>query len=198
MTQLDALKWNGRYQIEGKKRQNGRPCQLLLDYADLLPDTGLALEAAAGVAVHGLFLAERGWHVVALDISEVGLRLARQQALARGLALETAVFDLSHPWLPANYFDVILNFRFLERETFAVYKRALKPGGWLLFETFVRPDKDVADADYFLEPGELGRAFAEFEVIRSGETAVSGGRSGQMRQVAQLVAQKPIAIDDGD
>jgi tellurite methyltransferase len=186
----DAAKWNGRYQTEGEKWQKSRPRQLLLDYVDQLPVSGLALDAAAGVAVHGLFLAERGWHVIALDISEVGLRLAREQALARGVWLETAVFDLTNPWLPANTFDVILNFRFLERSTFTVYRRALKPGGWLLFETFVHPKRTVKDPDYFLEPGELRSAFADFEIIHSAQKEVQGQRSGRMKQVEQLVARK--------
>ena len=187
----DAVKWNGRYQTEGKKWQNGRPRQLLLDYAHKLPQSGLALDAAAGVGVHGLFLAERGWHVVALDISEVGLRLAREVALARDVCLETAVLDLSHPWLPANTFDVILNFRFLERGTFPVYRQALKPGGWLLFETFVRPNRAVKDPDYFLESGELLDAFADFEIVHSTQMIVEGQRSGKMKWVEQLVARKP-------
>jgi SAM-dependent methyltransferase len=188
----DAVKWNGRYQTEGKKWQNGRPRQLLLDYAHKLPKSGLALDAAAGVGVHGLFLAERGWHVVALDISEVGLRLAKDQAVERGIWLETAVFDLTNPWLPADTFDVILNFRFLERGTFPVYRRALKPGGWLLFETFVHPKRTVKDPDYFLESGELRAAFTSFEIIHSAQKEILGQSSGKMKQVDQLVARKPL------
>ncbi|MBE2221233.1 MAG: class I SAM-dependent methyltransferase [Anaerolineae bacterium] len=187
----DAVKWNGRYQTEGKKWQNGRPRQLLLDFAEKLPSPGLALDAAAGVGVHGLFLAERGWHVVALDISEVGLRLARERAVAKDLWLETAVLDLSHPWLPADTFDVILNFRFLERGTFPVYRQALKSGGWLLFETFVRPSRTVKDPDYFLEPGELLAAFSDFEVIHTAQQDSAGQFSGKMKRVEQLVARKP-------
>lgn len=66
--------------------------------------------------------------MVCLDVSEVGLRLAREQARRENLWLETAVYDLSHPWFPPACFDVILNFRFLERATFPMYRRALKPG----------------------------------------------------------------------
>ncbi|PID85248.1 MAG: SAM-dependent methyltransferase [Chloroflexi bacterium] len=186
----DAMKWNGRYQTEGKKWQSSCPRQLLLAYADLLPGTGLALDAAAGVGVHGLFLAARGWHVIALDISEVGLRLAREQALARGVCLETAVFDLNNPWLPANSFDVILNFRFLARSTFPVYRQALKPGGWLLFETFVQVDDHVKYPDHYLKPGELFTAFSDFDMVHMAQVAVRGQGRGKMRQVEQLVARK--------
>lgn len=188
----DALKWNGRYQQEGDKWQKSRPRQLLIDFADRLPPPGLALDAAAGVCIHGLYLVERGWHVIGLDISEVGLRLAREQAVARQVRLETAVFDLKTPWLPANSFDVILNFRFLERGTFSVYRQALKPGGWLLFETFVRPERDVADPSYFLDPGELAAAFADFEIIHSAQMEIEGQCSGKMKMVEQIVARKPV------
>jgi hypothetical protein len=38
----------------------------------------------------------------------------------------------------------------LERATFAAYRRALKPGGWLLFETFIRTGETDSDADFEL------------------------------------------------
>lgn len=189
----DAAKWNGRYQTEGDKWQKNRPRQLLLDYVDQLPQTGLALDAAAGVGVNGLFLAERGWHVVALDISEVGLRLAKETAVEKGLRMETAVFDLSaNPWLPADTFDVILNFRFLERGTFPVYQQALKPGGWLLFETFIRPYQEVSDPDYFLEPGELQSAFSDFEMLHSAQMEIVGQRTSKRKWMEQLVARNTV------
>ncbi|MEJ2746297.1 MAG: class I SAM-dependent methyltransferase, partial [Anaerolineae bacterium] len=168
MTHPDAARWNHRYTQDGHTWQERRPRQLLREFAHLLPDQGLALDAAAGVGLHGLFLAERGLHVIALDVSEVGLRLARESAQRRGLWLETAVFDLAHPWLPANYFDVIANFRFLERATFPVYRQALKPGGLLFFETFLKTDPQGDYPDHYLNPGELKQAFAGFTVIHSG------------------------------
>lgn len=189
----DAVRWNGRYQTEGHYRQQGQPSQLLQKYAHLLPQGSVALDAAAGVGLNSLFLAQRGVQVVALDISEVGLRLLRQQAAELNVGVETAVFDLSHPHFPPNCVDTILNFRFLERAAFAAYRQALRPGGLLFFETFVH----VGDGDtppYFLAPGELLRAFADFELIHWQETAVRGHRSGRMRPVAQLVARKPAVF----
>lgn len=186
-------KWNGRYTAEGAKWQTSQPRDLLLNYLDRLPETGLALDAASGVGVNGLLLARRGWRVLALDISEVGLRLGRAQAMKEGLAERwaTAVYDLSRPHFPPNCFDAILNFRFLERATFPAYRQALKPGGWLIFETFIRADETTPDAEYYLQPGELQAAFADFVVVESGEITAVGGRSGQEKRVARLVARKP-------
>ncbi|MCP5101537.1 MAG: class I SAM-dependent methyltransferase [Chloroflexi bacterium] len=190
MTHQDALKWNGRYTTDGTHWLSSRPRQLLIDYAHLLPATGLALDAAAGVALHGLFLAKRGLHVIALDISEVGLRLAKEQAEKRGVWLETAVYDLSNPWLPPNSFDVITNFRFLERATFPIYRQALRPGGLLYFETFVKPDTPEEHPHFFLEAGELHNAFADFHIIHHAINKVKGERTCRMKTVEQLVARK--------
>ncbi|MBK8987739.1 MAG: class I SAM-dependent methyltransferase [Chloroflexi bacterium] len=193
MTDQDRLKWNGRYAAEGDHWQSSPPRKLLQTYLAQLPHSGLALDAAAGVGVHGLVLARRGLHVLALDISEVGLRLARTQALVEGVWLETAVYDLSRPWFPPHSFDVIVNFRFLQRATFAAYRHALKPGGWLIFETFIRAPETTTDVDFYLQPGELHAAFADFALLHSEEVAING-RSGQSKQVAQLVARKPDEI----
>ncbi|MCP4429281.1 MAG: class I SAM-dependent methyltransferase [Chloroflexi bacterium] len=190
MVHPDAKRWNARYANEGEKWQTRSPRPLLLEYVHLLPLTGLALDAAAGVALHGLFLAERGLHVIALDISEVGLGLALRSAKERGVWLETAVYDLSRPWLPADTFDVIVNFRFLERAAFPVYRHALKPGGLLFFETFLKIGTEPDYPDHYLNPGELRDAFAEWEIVHS--AVVKGGcRSGRQVVAEQLVAYKP-------
>lgn len=186
----DAIRWNGRYQTEGQQRQQASSSQLLQDYAHLLPKTGVVLDAAAGVGINALFVAQLGLPIVALDISEVGLRLLRQRAAELQVAVATAVFDLTQPYFPANCVDAILNFRFLERAAFAAYRQALRPGGLLLFETFVHVEAGPAPG-YFLQSGELRQAFANFDVIHYAETAVHGHRTGKPRQVAQLVARKP-------
>ncbi|MEZ4590531.1 MAG: class I SAM-dependent methyltransferase [Chloroflexota bacterium] len=185
----DAVKWNGRYQTDGHYRQQGHASPLLQQFAHLLPTGGVVLDAAAGVGVNALFVAERGIHVLALDISEVGLRLLKQKAKVLGVGVETAVFDLTHPHFPPNCVDAILNFRFLERAAFPAYRQALRPGGLLFFETFIHTGPGKTPS-YFLEPGELHRAFADFEMVHSVETAVRGHRSGNMRPVAQLIARK--------
>ncbi len=185
----DAVKWNGRYQTDGPYRQKGHPSQLLQQFAHLLPPGGVALDAAAGVGLNALFAAQQGMNVVALDISEVGLRLLRQKAKELGVTVDTAVFDLTTPYFPKKCVDAILNFRFLERAAFPAYRQALRPGGLLFFETFVHTGAGDTPT-YLLEPGELHKAFADYEIVHSLETAVRGPRSGKFRDIAQLIARK--------
>jgi len=188
MTPSDAEKWNARYAADGETWLDRQPRPLLLEYAHLLPSQGLALDAAAGVANNGTYLARRGLHVIALDISEEGLRLARQRALAECLPLDAAVYDLAYVWLPANTFVLIVNFHFLQRATFAAFRKALKPGGLLIFETFLRMQAGSTSPDYYLKPGELLWAFSGFEIIHSREGAIPETD----KVTAQLVARKPI------
>ena len=180
MMNEDARRWNGRYTQNGANWLNNQPARLLTDFAHLLPATGLALDAAAGVAVNGRYLAQRNIHTIALDISEAGLRLAQQSA--NGLPLATAVVDLSQIWLPPNHFDIILNFRFLERATFPLYRQTLKPGGLIFFETYRHAPTN--HPDYLLQPDELKSQFMGWEQIH---WAVFD--KGE-RTVEQLIARK--------
>lgn len=182
----DAKRWNARYEEKGQERLERPPVQLLRDYAHLLPPEGLALDAASGVATNGAFLAQHGLRVIALDISETALQLALQRAREQGLHLSAAVVDLASPWLPPGHFDVVVNFRFLERATFDVYRQALKIEGLLFFETFVQTDQDIDRPAYYLNPGELLGAFQDFQIVHWKEFKMPGAD----RSTAQLVARK--------
>ena len=189
MTHPDAERWNARYAADGEVWLERQPRQLLLEYTHLLPQQGIALDAAAGVGNNGAYLARHGLNVIALDISMIGLQLARQRALAESLPLSTAVYDLANLWLPADFFDLIVNFHFLERATFAEFRQALKSGGLLIFETFLRSNDDTPTPDFYLEPGELLNAFEDFAIIHWKERTIPG----TSKVTAQLVARKPNA-----
>jgi SAM-dependent methyltransferase len=191
MSQPEAQHWDERYQRERDFWLGRQPRQLLKSFAHLLPSEGRALDAASGMAVNGLFLAQHGFKVFALDISEYALSLAKQRARSKDTFLEAAVYDLSNPWLPPAYFDVILNFHFLERAAIPVYRQALTPGGLIFFDTYVGFDDREDIPIYYLEPGELLRRFQGFEIIHYAEDNLPLSESHGERGIAQLVARKP-------
>ena len=191
MPHLEAQRWNARYQRERELWLEREPRQLLTDYAHLFPTEGRALDAASGVAIHALFLAQRGLKTFALDISEYALRLAKQRASNLGLPLEAAVIDLSNPWLPTDHFEVIVNFHFLERRMIPVYRQALTPGGVIFFDTFTKRDEKNDSPTYYLDPGELIEWFKDFEIIHYVEKDLNPSENHPERGFAQLVARKP-------
>src|SRR5512137_593161 len=159
MSEQDAQIWNTRYLNEKEQYFKRKPYSLVSLFADQIPPGGLALEVAAGTAPVGIFLAGRGLRVIALDISQAGLRLAQKRARELSLSLSLAVMDLNDPWLPPSRFDVILNFYYLARPLFECYRQALKPGGLLFFETFVQDNQRMCNPAHALESGELYSAF---------------------------------------
>jgi SAM-dependent methyltransferase len=101
--------------------------------------------------------------------------------------------DLTDPWLPREYFDVILNFYYLSRPLWNTYHEALKPGGLLFFETFLC-EADM-NPSHYLDSLELKKAFDDWEIIHYAEVQRAShlpDHSSKKRRVAQLVARKPI------
>ena len=191
MPHPDAQFWDARYLTDKAHWARRQPYPLLRSYADQLPAAGLALEVAAGAAPAGIFLAGRGLRVIAMDISEAGLRLAQQRAHELCLPLALVVMDMSDPWLPPAGFDIILNFYYLSRPLFETYRQALKPGGWLFFETFVQDPDRRCNSAHYLESGELYSAFQDWEILHWAETwRKRGGNTLSSRRIAQLVARK--------
>ena len=80
----DAERWNRRYRDHGDSgRMQVEP--VLEAHAALLGPRGRGLEVACGTAANALWLAARGYHMTALDVSIEALRIAAAQARRRGL-----------------------------------------------------------------------------------------------------------------
>jgi SAM-dependent methyltransferase len=76
--------WGARY-AESDRIWSGLPNQRLVEeVADLEP--GRALDVGCGEGADAVWLAERGWRVTALDVSEVALSRVRAHAAEAGVA----------------------------------------------------------------------------------------------------------------
>jgi len=198
MPHPDALIWDDRYSNDVRWRDLNSPRPLLVLHLDLLPRGGRVLDVACGTTPTGLHRARQGWQVIALDVSTVALRIAHSKVREEGLPVSFAVMDLLNPWLMPEHFDVILNFYYLSRPLWETYREALKPGGLLFFETFVRDDPFSVETDgnplYYLEPEELRSTFKGWQIIHYEEThrvSRSMHQQNKPRRIAQLVARKP-------
>jgi SAM-dependent methyltransferase len=190
MAHPDEIKWNARYLSEKSGYLTRQPHALLTSYADSLPETGLVLDIACGLAASSLYLASRHWRVIGLDIAEAALRMVQNKARKTDMSVSLAVMDLTSPWLPVSHFDAILNFYYLSRPLWDIYRKSLKPGGWLFFETFLWQSGIEVDREYYLQPGELRQAFSDWEIVHY-EELERPHASHAKRQIAQLVARKP-------
>lgn len=129
--------WEERYSSSGRT-WSGRVNAQLAEVAAGLPP-GSALDLGSGEGADALWLAEHGWRVLAVDVSETALRRASQAAAERNLLdrIEFQCHDLNESF-PEGTFDLVSAQYLhsparLDRE--AVLRRAadhVAPGGVLL------------------------------------------------------------------
>jgi tellurite methyltransferase len=195
MTAGARERWNERRLQGGFEPFPDAPADWLVAHAALLGRGGRALDVACGDGRNALYLARLGFEVDAVDISDVAIDALRDAAPERAPAVHPRVVDLEREPLPAGEYDVVLNFNYLQRDLFGALERALRPGGWLVFETLGRAHIDELGKPinpvYVLDDNELLHAFPGLRVRRYREGVVA--RSCGPRGVASLVAQRPPA-----
>ncbi|RRS30151.1 MAG: tellurium resistance protein TehB [Epsilonproteobacteria bacterium (ex Lamellibrachia satsuma)] len=180
----DKQKWNKKY------RNNpipDTPIKLVTEFAGLAPGKQ-ALDIACGMGRHSKYLASLGFEVDALDVSSLAIRSLRNIPY-----IHAKEVDFDTYILPKEHYDLIVCTFFLQRELFPQIIEALKPGGILIYETFVyHPDNEQVPSkrSYLLEEGELENAFKEaMELIESREYWHNPTDGIKMKK-ASLVAKK--------
>jgi tellurite methyltransferase len=182
--------WNERH---GAAIFSDEPAPWLFEQRALLEHQprGRALDIACGGGRNALFLAELGFDVDALDISDVAIARVQRLAAKRRRPISARRVDLSAaPAFPNPPYQVVLDFFYLERSLFDQIAAALAPGGLLLFQTFVgeRAADQSSGPRFGLEPGELRRAFANLELLHYDEVEIGSERAGR-RMTARLAAR---------
>ncbi|MBW2307181.1 MAG: class I SAM-dependent methyltransferase [Deltaproteobacteria bacterium] len=174
------------------------PAGLLLTYWRIFLQHSLPgpiLDLACGECHNGIFLARKGFPVICCDISLKALECAQKIAAHFGVTLCPWQVDLEqmkvNP-LPEDFYGGILVFRYLHRPLMPCLKKALKKGGFLIYETFTIDQPKYGkphNPDFLLHPGELKSWFEDWEVIHSFE----GIEDNPPRAVAQFVGRKPYS-----
>jgi 2-polyprenyl-3-methyl-5-hydroxy-6-metoxy-1,4-benzoquinol methylase len=156
----DRIKWNQRFESE-ETYLGRKPSPFLfreIERIHRLAPGNRALDIACGEGRNSIFLAQQGFRVTALDISDVGLGKAAQWAEAEGVVIDFQRVDLDK-YRFAERFDLIINFNFLLRELIPEEVRALSPGGLLIIDTIMESPQlcESHNPDYLLQYGELQR-----------------------------------------
>lgn len=187
----DQKRWDNRF---GKKEfaLGKKPNPFLRKHIRLLPK-GKALDIAAGEGRNAVFLAQQGFAVDAVDISQKGLKKAQKLARERGVKISTSLIDLDQYPIGKEQYDLIANFYFLRRRLIPRIKQGLKKGGRVIFETYLLEHRKLGaggpkQAKYFLEPNELLKLFKNFRILFYREGIFREG--GKRKAVASLIAEK--------
>ncbi len=187
----DQKRWDKRF---GRKEfaLGKEPNPFLKRHIHLLPK-GRALDVATGEGRNAVFLAQNGFEVDAMDISEKGLKKARKLAREKGVKINTFLVDLDQYQIEKERYDLIANFYFLKRRLIPRIRNGLKKGGKVIFETYLLEHRALAtggpkQAKYFLKPNEPLKLFKKFRIQFYREGIFREG--GKRKAVARLIAEK--------
>ena len=160
--------------------------------ATRVPSPRRALDLAMGRGRHALLLARHGFQTFGVDLRHDAVRDAMQTASREGLAINGWCADLTTPALPVAAFDLVVVTRFLQRDLFGAIAAAVKPGGYVIYETFTVAQRahgiGPSSPDHLLQPGELRSAFNGCDVVFYEEVDVDGREA-----VARLVVQRAFS-----
>jgi len=152
------------------------------------PGPRRALDLAMGEGRHAIPLVEAGFVTYGVDVAVNRLLTARRVLVERRLDVLQWAADLDTYPLPAGRFDLLFCTRFLLRARWDDLKRSVRPGGFVMYETFttgqIARGVGPSSPDHLLHPGELAGAFDDWAILHSEEIE-------EPAAVARLVARKP-------
>jgi len=202
-SQTDAAEfWNARF--AGEEHLYGTaPNAWLVSQAARLRAGSQVLTIGDGEGRNGVWLAEQGHEVTAVDASERGLAKARALAQARGVTVRQVLADLTRWDWPVGAFDAVVSiFVHFDRAARPLVHRsmlaALVPGGLILLEGYT-PYQHLyrtggpQDLDMLVTAWRLKEDFAGAEImeLEETETELSEGRGHSGRSaVVRLIARK--------
>ena len=101
-----AAVWDARYSERDGAMWSGQPNgRLVAEVAGL--DPGVVLDVGCGEGADAIWLAQRGWTVVAIDISDVAVGRAQEVAERVGVTVEWICGDALQTSFPARSFDLV-------------------------------------------------------------------------------------------
>lgn len=186
---MDAIKnkWNRIYK---KDSGTGSIAAVLLDHTDLLPRSGNALDIACGRGGNALFLAERGMEVDAWDISDVVIKTLEH----RHPRLHPKVLDISASALANLQYDLILTCHYLDASLAEAIRRATKPGGLIIYQTFTAEKRAAvgpSNPDFLLKHGQLEALVEGCQTLAFRDGSAIIDEKDPLAGRAYIVARKP-------
>jgi len=167
------------------------PSSWLVRWAPLIPPAGEVLDLACGGGRHARFLAQQGHVVDAVDRDAQALALLAGVAGVRPLRADLE----GAPWpYPDRAWDGIVVANYLHRPLFPSLLASLRPGGVLIYETFMAGNERwgrPSNPAFLLQPNELLTAFGA-------DLALAAFEQGEVGQPKPAVVQRICAVRTAD
>ena len=133
-------RWNQKFRDASGTKTWTEPDEFLIrafsEFVRLaFPRGGTALDLAGGAGRNTIWLANQGWEVTLIDISDTGIEQAKQHAGSLASHIHFVIDDLTGFKASQTQFDVVMAFFYLDRKIFPEITKAVKPGGLLIYKT---------------------------------------------------------------
>ena len=197
--------WNERYN-EAEYVFGTEPNNFLRDEFSKIPIGGSVLCLAEGEGRNAVFLAQQGYQVTAMDMSEVGLNKALKLAQDRGVDIITQVADLADYDFGEAQWDGIVSIwahlpKAVRQHVHAQIALALKPNSVFILEAYTEQQLNMnavggppaTQKERFGSLAVLRSELAELEEITGIEKPrmISEGKRHQgLSAVVQFIAKK--------
>lgn len=186
---------------------SGKVSPLILEVGKFIPEGGKVIEFGAGQGRNSLVLAEQGFSVTAIELSEVGVNSMNRIAKERSLQNFEARIGDARENLEGEYDSVVSilmlhHLTRVEAEEFILkIKEHTKEGGVNAIETFTSegdfsklPD---AKGRFYPELGEMRELYSDWEIISFAEhksiaTATRSDGSPMFNIKTGILARKPF------
>ena len=158
----EKIYWNHAFKLGGGPSD---PLRLLQESIRKVP-AGKALDPGMGRGRNGIWLATLGWDVTGYDISADALSVAQSYAEKTGAKIKT--IETSHEKFDfgENRWDLIVcayNFMDVTDPKWPpVFLRALKPGGLVVWQTFLATDTSTAK----ISASKILELWGHFHLVR--------------------------------
>jgi tellurite methyltransferase len=167
------------------------PSAFLVENISLLPG-GKVLDLAMGGGRNAVYLAGMGFKVEGVDVSGEAVESAKILADSRGIKFNAHVVDLEQGYkIPAEEYDVIICFNYLQRSLMPDIRNGVKRGGVVVYETYIVDQAQYGkprSPGYLLRHNELLEIFRGFRCLRYREGLFQ--EIGRLKAIASIVAQK--------
>ncbi len=181
--------WDKRYR-EGFYDGAEEPHELLRRYRQEIPP-GRTLDVAMGTGRDAVFLASTGLDAWGVDSSREAVGLAARRAGSTGWGIRIVRADGEALPFKAGSFSAVTVFYFLIREKMREIADLVRPGGILLYETFLLRQNLIdreRNPDYLLLDGELISFFPGFDLLCYEEGVVK--EKGKQKAIARFAGRK--------
>ncbi|MET1256697.1 methyltransferase domain-containing protein [Aliikangiella maris] len=131
-----------------------------------------ALDIACGAGRDAVYLAMQGWQVSAVDYLPQMLEKLSALSQFHQVSINSFLLDLEKTADALNkipgLFDLVLVVRYLHRPLLNAIKQKIKPGGFIVYHTFMQGSEKIGrpkNPRFLLKKGELASQFSDFHII---------------------------------